>query len=52
MRLSVFVYYLDSYGIGTLITVFTIVTEAPMDNALPLSVTNETSPAVENDTPD
>jgi hypothetical protein len=43
--------YLTPYGAGTLTTVFTIVTEAPRDNALPFSVTNATLPAVENVTP-
>jgi hypothetical protein len=43
--------YFKPYGAGTLMTVFTIVTEAPRDIALPFSVTNATLPAVENEAP-
>ena len=37
---------------GTLMTVFTMVTEAISDNALPFSVVIARLPAVENVTPD
>src|ERR1019366_2490046 len=39
------------YGAGTLITVFTMVTDATSDNALPFSVVIAAFPAVENVTP-
>jgi len=40
-----------SYGAGTLITVFTMVTDALSPNALPFSVVMAALPAVENVTP-
>lgn len=40
------------YGNGTLITVFTMVTDALSANALPFSVVIAALPAVENVTPD
>jgi hypothetical protein len=43
--------WLLSYGKGTLITVFTMVTDALSANALPLSVVIVALPAVENVTP-
>ena len=42
--------WLPSYGAGTLITVFTMVTEAVSAMALPLSVVIAALPAVENET--
>src|SRR3954463_10241251 len=40
-----------TYGAGTLMTVLTIVTDAPSDSTLPFRVARLTLPTVENDAP-